>query len=112
VKTAQAVEEIINPEDMPKGPFFEDKHDSGVYSYNAYHTPYSHFVQKDDSENDMTLFMTRLQKFIVPTVTPRGLDVNALLAKHDCFIDARIKNWITELEALPSIIAGFRSCPK
>jgi ATP-dependent helicase STH1/SNF2 len=90
---------------MPKGPFFEDKRDSGVYPYNAYRTPYSHFVRKGDSENDVKLFKTRLQKLIVPTVTPLGLDVNALLAERDRFIDARIKNRITELEALPSIIA-------
>ncbi|KAH8822409.1 SNF2-family ATP dependent chromatin remodeling factor snf21 [Flagelloscypha sp. PMI_526] len=103
VKTVKAVEESINPEDMPKGPFFEDKRDSGVYPYNAYRDPYSHFVNHDLDR--APLFRTRLQKLIVPTVTPLGLDANAILAERDRFIDARIRNRISELEALPSTLS-------
>ncbi|TFK38607.1 SNF2-family ATP dependent chromatin remodeling factor snf21 [Crucibulum laeve] len=98
--TAEEDMSPINPADMPKGPFLEDNVNSGIYPYNAYRHPFSHL--KRPAEADPALFATRLQRLLVPTIMPSGLDAHQILNERDRFIEARIQQRIRELEALPS----------
>jgi ATP-dependent helicase STH1/SNF2 len=108
VKT-EVPEPEINPADLPKGPFLEDDTNSGIYPYNAYRHPFSHLKRSPDT--DPALFATRLQRLIIPNITPAGLDVHHILDERDRFIEKRIQQRIRELESLPSTIgdAGFES---
>ncbi|KAF5361681.1 hypothetical protein D9758_007383 [Tetrapyrgos nigripes] len=92
----------INPADMPKGPFLEDDVNSGIYPYNAYRHPFTHL--KRSPETDPKLFATRLQRLLIPTLMPIGLDAQALLNERDRFIEARMQQRIRELEAISSTI--------
>lgn len=96
-----------NPADLPKGPFLEDNVNSGIYPYNAYRHPFSHL--KRSPETDPTLFATRLQRLLVPTIMPAGLDAHQILNERDRFIEARIQQRIRELETMPSTMGdgGF-----
>lgn len=90
----------INPADLPKGPFFEDNVNSGIYPYNAFRHPFSHL--KRATENDPPLLATRLQRLLIPTIMPAGLDAHQILNERDRYIEARIQQRIRELEAMPS----------
>lgn len=103
-------EGTIKPEDMdippldsadyPKGPFFEDNVNSGIYPYNAYRHPFSHL--KRPAEMDPQQFATRLQRLIIPTIMPTGLDAHQIINERERFIEARIQQRIRELEAMPA----------
>ncbi|KAF4623491.1 hypothetical protein D9613_001581 [Agrocybe pediades] len=95
--------------DYPKGPFLEDDVNSGIYPYNAYRHPFTHL--KRPSDMDPTLFATRLQKLIIPTIMPAGLDAHQIINERERFIDARIQQRIRELEAMPATMGdgGFEA---
>ncbi|KAJ7102506.1 SNF2-family ATP dependent chromatin remodeling factor snf21 [Mycena belliarum] len=95
-------EEDIDPADLPKGPFMEDDVNSGIYPYNAYCHPFTHL--KRANEEDPKLFTTRLQRLMIPTIMPAGLDARQIIEERDRFIEARMQQRIRELEALPSTI--------
>jgi ATP-dependent helicase STH1/SNF2 len=90
----------INPADLPKGPFVEDNVNSGIYPYNAFRHPFSHL--KRASDNDPPLLATRLQRLLIPTIMPAGLDAHQILNERDRYIESRIQQRIRELEAMPS----------
>ncbi|KAJ3751098.1 SNF2-family ATP dependent chromatin remodeling factor snf21 [Lentinula detonsa] len=92
----------INPADMPKGPFLEDDVNSGIYPYNSYRHPFSQL--KRHRELDPALFATRLQRLLVPTIMPPGLDAQQILNERDRYIDARIQQRMRELESIPSTV--------
>lgn len=94
--------EPVDPATLPKGPFLEDNVDSGIYPYNAYRHPYSHLKRAPDA--DPKLFATRLQRLLIPTIMPAGLDAHQILNERERFIEARVQQRIRELEALPSTI--------
>ncbi|KAF8887716.1 SNF2 family N-terminal domain-containing protein [Infundibulicybe gibba] len=94
----------IDPANLPKGPFLEDNVNSGIYPYNAYRHPFTHL--KRPSDTDPNLFATRLQRLIIPTIMPAGLDAHQILNERDRFIEARILQRIRELESLPSTIGN------
>ncbi|KAF5392562.1 hypothetical protein D9757_002111 [Collybiopsis confluens] len=96
----QVVELPINPADMPKGPFLEDNVTSGIYPYNSYRHPFSHLKRHVDA--DPALFATRLQRLLVPTLMPPGLDAQQILNERDRYIEARVQQRMRELEAAPS----------
>ncbi|RDB29065.1 Chromatin structure-remodeling complex subunit snf21 [Hypsizygus marmoreus] len=100
VKAEEEMAVAYNAADMPKGPFLEDNVNSGIYPYNAYRHPFTHL--KRSSETDPTLFATRLQRLIVPSIMPAGLDAHQIINERDRFIEARIQQRIRELEAMPS----------
>ncbi|KAG7090792.1 hypothetical protein E1B28_009876 [Marasmius oreades] len=102
IKTEETETIQINPADMPKGPFLEDDVDSGIYPYNAYRHPFTHL--KRPSETDPALFATRLQRLLIPTIMPAGLDAHQILDERDNFIQARMQQRIQELEAMASTI--------
>jgi len=90
----------INPADLPKGPFLEDNVNSGIYPYNAYRHPLTHL--KRHTENDPPMLATRLQRLMIPTIMPAGLDAHQILNERERYIEARIQQRIRELEAMPS----------
>ncbi|KAJ6573921.1 SNF2-family ATP dependent chromatin remodeling factor snf21 [Mycena vulgaris] len=102
-------DEDIDPADLPKGPFMEDDVNSGIYPYNAYRHPFTHL--KRPADVDPNLFATRLQRLIIPTIMPMGLDARQIIEERDRFIEARMQQRIRELEALPSTIGdgGFET---
>lgn len=90
----------MNEADIPKGPFLEDNVDSGVYPYNAYKHPFTslRFVPGSDPQK----FTARLQRLLVPTIMPAGLDAHQIINERDRFIEARIQQRVRELESMPS----------
>ena len=102
-------DEVMNEEDVPKGPFLEDDVNSGIYPYNAYRHPFTNlrFTPGADPQK----FATKLQRLLVPSVMPTGLDAHQIINERDRFIEARIQQRIRELEAMPSTIGdgGFDS---
>ncbi|KAF7340173.1 Chromatin structure-remodeling complex subunit snf21 [Mycena venus] len=102
-------DEDIDPADMPKGPFMEDDVNSGIYPYNAYRHPFTHL--KRPADVDPKLFATRLQRLIIPTIMPTGLDARQIIEERDRFIEARMQQRIRELESLPSTMGdgGFET---
>lgn len=92
----------INSADLPKGPFLEDDVTSGIYPYNSYRHPFSHLRRQTDA--DPTMFESRLQRLLVPTVMPTGLDAHQIIAERDAYVDARMAQRIRELEDIPSTI--------
>ncbi|OBZ80022.1 hypothetical protein A0H81_00160 [Grifola frondosa] len=85
---AEEIEVVESTEDMPKGPFFEDDVNSGIYPYNAYMHPFAHL--KREASTDPALFATRMQRLLVPSIMPAGLDPHEAIAERNRFVDARI----------------------
>ena len=92
----------INTADLPNGPFFEDNVNSGIYPYNAFRHPLTHLKRPADA--DPKLFASRLQRLLIPTLMPLGLDAHQVLNERDRYVEARMQQRIRELEALPSTI--------
>ncbi|KAJ7037457.1 SNF2-family ATP dependent chromatin remodeling factor snf21 [Mycena alexandri] len=95
-------DEDIDPADLPKGPFMEDDVNSGIYPYNAFKHPFTHLKRPPDV--DPKLFATRLQRLMIPTIMPAGLDARHIIEERDRFIEARMQQRIRELESMPSTI--------
>ena len=102
IKTEEQQDVVQDMTDMPKGPFLEDNVDSGIYPYNAYLHPFTHL--KRDPSVDPTLFATRLQRLLIPSIMPTGLDPQQVIAERNRFVDARIEQRIRELEDMPSLM--------
>ncbi|KAI5119788.1 hypothetical protein M0805_006586 [Coniferiporia weirii] len=91
--------------DIPVGPFLEDDASSGIYPYNAYSHPFSHLKRPGNLTPAMaSMWATRLQRLLVPSVMPAGLDPHQVIAERNRYIDARIEQRIRELSALPVTI--------
>ncbi|KIJ59828.1 hypothetical protein HYDPIDRAFT_99946 [Hydnomerulius pinastri MD-312] len=99
----------ISPADLPKGPFLEDDTNSGVYPYNSFRMPFTHLTRPADV--DPSLFATRLQRLLIPSVMPPGLDVHQIINERDRFIEARIAQRMRELESFDANMGegGFES---
>ncbi|KAJ7710309.1 hypothetical protein B0H14DRAFT_3021707, partial [Mycena olivaceomarginata] len=67
----------------------EDDVTSGIYPYNAYRHPFIHL--KEPAEVDPKRFATRLQRMIIPTIMPTGLDALQIVEERDRLIDARMQ---------------------
>jgi ATP-dependent helicase STH1/SNF2 len=102
-------DEVMNEEDLPKGPFMEDDVNSGIYPYNAYKHPFTNlrFTPGMDAQK----FTTKLQRLLVPSAMPAGLDAHQIINERERFVEARIQQRIRELEAMPSTIGdgGFET---
>ena len=90
----------LDSADHPKGPFFEDNVNSGIYPYNAYRHPFSHL--KRPSDMDPQLFATRLQRLVIPIIMPAGLDAHQIINERGRFIDARIQQRILAFNSVSS----------
>ncbi|KAI0668688.1 SNF2 family N-terminal domain-containing protein [Trametes maxima] len=98
----EEVEITTDPEKLPKGPFLEDDVNSGIYPYNAYLHPFSHL--KRDPKASPSMWATRMQRLLVPSIMPVGLDPQQVVEERNHYIDARIDQRIRELEALPAMM--------
>ena len=76
-------------------------HDAPLYPYNAVLHPFTHlkFVGTPPEA-----YATRLQRLLVPSIMPLGLDPHQLINERRCFVEARIQQRIRELEAMSSTI--------
>ncbi|KAG1795997.1 uncharacterized protein HD556DRAFT_1441827 [Suillus plorans] len=115
----------IDPADLPKGPFFEEAVNSGVYPVQSTvllkyrkatlscphppkhlcqlkSLPFSHLERPPNV--DPTMVATRLQRLLIPSIMPVGLDVHQIINERDRFIEARIQQHIKELEEIPATI--------
>lgn len=90
----------IDSSDYSKGTFLENDVNSGIYPYNAYRHPFTHL--KRPADMDAPQFATRLQRLVIPTIMPAGLDAHQIINERERFIEARIQQRIRELEALPA----------
>ncbi|RDX51493.1 hypothetical protein OH76DRAFT_1454783 [Lentinus brumalis] len=102
VKEEEIVDMPIDADKVPKGPFLEDNVDSGIYPYNAYLHPFSH-LKRDPSVNP-AVWATRMQRLIVPSIMPAGLDPHQVLEERNAYIDARIDQRMRELETMPAMM--------
>ncbi|KAI0641156.1 SNF2 family N-terminal domain-containing protein [Trametes meyenii] len=98
----EEVEITTDPEKLPKGPFLEDDVKSGIYPYNAYLHPFSHL--KRDPKASASMWATRMQRLLVPSIMPIGLDPHEMIEERNHYIDARIDQRMRELEALPAMM--------
>ncbi|KAI8983220.1 SNF2 family N-terminal domain-containing protein [Trametes punicea] len=98
----EEVEITTDPEKIPKGPFLEDDVNSGIYPYNAYLHPFSHL--KRDPKVSPSMWATRMQRLLVPSIMPAGLDPHQVIEERNHYIDARIDQRIRELESLPAMM--------
>ena len=78
------LEEVEDPESL-------------VYPYNAFVHPISVLHSSQGVPVRRTLF--------IPTLLPAGLDPQAIADERNRFIDARVQQRVSELEALPSTLA-------
>jgi len=103
-EAASAPNPSITLADVPE----RDKN-SGIYPYNAFRMPFTHLTRPSDT--DPSLFATRLQKLLIPSVMPPGLDVHQIINERDRFIEARVSQRVRELENLRATIGdgGFDS---
>ncbi|CCL99639.1 uncharacterized protein FIBRA_01659 [Fibroporia radiculosa] len=92
--------EDVDMADLPKGPFFEEDKKSGIHPYNAYMHPLDHL--KVDDATTPNAYATRLQRLLIPSVMPAGLDPHQVIAERNRYVDARIAQRIRELEQLPA----------
>ena len=108
-ETPAALPSNIAPADSPKGSLLEDDTGSGVYPYNAFRLPFTHLTRPADV--DPTMFATRLQRLLIPSFMPPGLDVHQIVNERDRFIEARITQRIRELEGMDAMMGdgGFDS---
>ncbi|OSD05650.1 hypothetical protein PYCCODRAFT_1384571 [Trametes coccinea BRFM310] len=98
----EEVEITTDPEKLPKGPFLEDDVNSGIYPYNAYVHPFTHL--KRDPKVNPAMWATRMQRLLVPSIMPAGLDPHQVIEERNHYIDARIDQRIRELESLPAMM--------
>ncbi|KAF9808693.1 hypothetical protein IEO21_07780 [Rhodonia placenta] len=92
--------EDIDMTDMPKGPFLEEDINSGVYPYNAYLNPLEFL--KLDGATTPAMLATRLQRLLIPSLMPAGLDPHEIIAERNRYVDARIEQRMRELEQMPA----------
>ncbi|KZV83895.1 hypothetical protein EXIGLDRAFT_742051 [Exidia glandulosa HHB12029] len=84
---------------VPPGPYIEDDTSSSVYPYNAFTHPFSYLAQPNPSRE---VWATKMQRLLLPSIMPPGLDPHQILAERNRFVEARIEQRIRELAALPS----------
>ncbi|KAG1721939.1 uncharacterized protein EDB91DRAFT_1064166 [Suillus paluster] len=75
---------------------------SGVYPYNAFKMPFIHLERPPNV--DPTMVATRLQRLLIPSIMPAGLDVHQVINERVRFIEARVQQRIKELEDIPATI--------
>ncbi|KAI9460194.1 SNF2 family N-terminal domain-containing protein [Lactarius psammicola] len=88
-------------DDVSKATVQEEDPDSPLYPYNAYTHPFTHLKVVGGSPED---FATRLQRLLVPSIMPLGLDPHQIINERRRFVEARVQQRIRELEAMPATI--------
>ncbi|ORY25176.1 SNF2 family N-terminal domain-domain-containing protein [Naematelia encephala] len=92
-------EKVTTP---PAGPLYAAEYDEAsiIYPYNAYAHPSVYANRKFDEEIANPL--TKMQRLLVPSVMPKGLDPYLLMEERNRFIDTRIAWRMKELEEMDS----------
>ena len=85
--------------DVPAGPPIEDDVNSGIYPYNAYTHPFT--VLKRPEERSIGRWATRLQRLLIPSIMPVGLDPHQTTAERNRLVEARIEQRIREQSSIP-----------
>ena len=75
--------------------------DAPLYPYNAYLHPFTRLKLVGTSPE---AYATRLQRLLVPSIMPLGLDPHQLINERRRFVEARIQQRIRELETMSSTI--------
>ncbi|BEI83784.1 hypothetical protein CcaverHIS002_0403880 [Cutaneotrichosporon cavernicola] len=97
-KTVEVVVEANLPNEAPYAMEFDQS--SIIYPYNAYIHPSVYANRKFDDE--ITHPQTKLQRMLVPSMAPRGLDHNILMDERNRFVETRMAWRMKELEELDS----------
>ncbi|KAH9177014.1 SNF2 family N-terminal domain-containing protein [Lactarius sanguifluus] len=88
-------------DDISKAVVQEEDPDSPLYPYNAYTHPFTHLKVVGGSPE---AFATLLQRLLIPSIMPLGLDPHQIINERRRFVEARIQQRIRELEAIPATI--------
>ena len=88
-------------DDVSKAVVQDEDPDTPLYPYNAYVHPFTHLKMIGSSPE---AYATRLQRLLIPSIMPLGLDPHQLINERRRFVEARIYQRIRELEAMPSTI--------
>ncbi|KAI0296669.1 SNF2 family N-terminal domain-containing protein [Russula brevipes] len=88
-------------DDVSKAVLQDEDPDAPLYPYNAYVHPFTHLKVVGDSPE---AYATRLQRLLVPSLMPLGLDPHQLINERQRFVEARIQQRIRELESMPSTV--------
>jgi ATP-dependent helicase STH1/SNF2 len=88
-------------DDVSKAVVQDEDPDAPLYPFNAYLHPFTHLKVVS---NPPEAYATRLQRLLVPSIMPLGLDPHQLLNERRRFVEARIQQRIHELEAMSSTI--------
>lgn len=94
-KTVEAVVDANAP-DQPYALEFDQS--SVIYPYNAYTNPSVYANRKFDDE--VTHPQTKLQRMLVPSITPKGLDPTLLMEERNRFVETRMGWRLKELEEM------------
>ena len=97
--TAVELEGTPQLDDVSKAVAQDVDPDAPLHPYNAYLHPFTHLKVVGTSPD-----ATRLQRLLVPSVMPLGLDPHQLINERRRFVEARIQQRIRELEAMSSTI--------
>ena len=88
-------------DDVSKAVVQDEDPDAPLYPYNAYLHPFTHLKVVGTSPE---AYATRLQRLLVPSIMPLGLDPHQLINERRRFVEARVHQRIHELEAMSSTI--------
>ncbi|KAI0252671.1 SNF2 family N-terminal domain-containing protein [Lactifluus subvellereus] len=88
-------------DDVSKAVVQDEDPDTPLYPYNAYVHPFTHLKMIGPSQE---AYATRLQRLLIPSIMPLGLDPHQLINERRRFVEARMQQRIRELEAMPSTI--------
>lgn len=95
-------EKVTTPPEAPYAMEFDAK--SLVYPYNAYRNPEEYAMRK--FEADVSVPHTKMQRLLVPSVMPQGLDPYLLMQERNKFIETRMAWRMKELEEMDSTLGG------
>ena len=94
---------IFDDERYSAGFFLEEAASSAIYPHNSYTHPFTHLKLLPNT--DERLWYARMQRILIPSIMPQGLDPHQVAVERSRYIDARIEQRIRDLLALPVTIA-------
>ncbi|TFY81203.1 hypothetical protein EWM64_g2811 [Hericium alpestre] len=99
---ALKTEDMSQNDEVPKPSLSEEDVDSAGFPVNSYVHPFTYIKRVADS--NPSVFASRLQRLLIPSIMPAGLDPHQALAERNRFVEARIQQRIDELEAIASTL--------
>ncbi|KAK1926202.1 putative chromatin structure remodeling complex protein STH1 [Papiliotrema laurentii] len=101
-------EKITTPPALPYAMEFDKS--TLVYPYNAYQHPDT--LAMRDFDADVTAPKNKMQRMLVPSVMPRGLDPYLLMQERNRFVETRMQWRQKELEEMDSTLGSAESGAK